>query len=266
MNKRKQLSKKIRFEIFKRDSFTCQYCGRKSPDVILEVDHICPVSKGGKNDMLNLITSCYECNRGKSDKKINDKSVVEKNRILLEELNEKREQIKMMIRWRDELKNIELLALNEATKEIERRFNGRTLTETGKNKIKKFINSYGLNEVLTSIDISFDTYEKDDSEETANLIFDKIGGILYLRSKTEIDRKISYIKGICRNRFNYFDKAIISIILNKYVESLRKAEWEDDSIIDDLDNEVIPFTKIAKNWYEWTNRINGWIDDINNWK
>ena len=40
MGQRKTLSKKIRFEVFKRDKFTCQYCGRMSPDVILEVDHI----------------------------------------------------------------------------------------------------------------------------------------------------------------------------------------------------------------------------------
>ena len=45
--KRKALSQKIRFEVFKRDSFTCQYCGRKAPDVVLQVDHIVPVAKGG---------------------------------------------------------------------------------------------------------------------------------------------------------------------------------------------------------------------------
>lgn len=58
---------RARFEIFKRDDFTCKYCGRRSPDVVLEVDHIHPVSKGGTDDEMNLITSCWECNRGKSD-------------------------------------------------------------------------------------------------------------------------------------------------------------------------------------------------------
>ena len=68
MAKRKNLSKSVRFEVFKRDSFTCQYCGKSAPDVVLEVDHIIPVSKGGDNDISNLITSCFECNRGKSNK------------------------------------------------------------------------------------------------------------------------------------------------------------------------------------------------------
>lgn len=48
MAKREPLSKGIRFEVFKRDNFTCQYCGAKAPDVILEVDHINPVKLGGK--------------------------------------------------------------------------------------------------------------------------------------------------------------------------------------------------------------------------
>jgi len=59
------ISPKIRFEVFKRDNFTCRYCGRKTPQVVLEVDHIIPVSKGGTDDMDNLVTSCWECNRGK---------------------------------------------------------------------------------------------------------------------------------------------------------------------------------------------------------
>jgi hypothetical protein len=60
------VSTRTRFEVFKRDGFTCRYCGRKSPEVILEVDHISPVCVGGSNDPINLTTSCWECNRGKA--------------------------------------------------------------------------------------------------------------------------------------------------------------------------------------------------------
>lgn len=59
------LSSKTRFEIFKRDNFTCQYCGRQTPAVILEIDHIKPKCEGGDDDQTNLTTSCWECNRGK---------------------------------------------------------------------------------------------------------------------------------------------------------------------------------------------------------
>ena len=66
MAKRKALSTKSRFEIFKRDEFTCQYCGAHPPEVVLEVDHIIPVADGGANDETNLTTACFDCNRGKS--------------------------------------------------------------------------------------------------------------------------------------------------------------------------------------------------------
>ena len=54
-----------RFLVFKRDSFTCQYCGRKSPEAELECDHVIPRARGGSDEAENLITSCYDCNRGK---------------------------------------------------------------------------------------------------------------------------------------------------------------------------------------------------------
>lgn len=64
--KRKNLGNKLRFEVFKRDLFRCQYCGKTPPSVVLEVDHIHPVSKGGNNEIDNLLTACFECNRGKN--------------------------------------------------------------------------------------------------------------------------------------------------------------------------------------------------------
>ncbi len=58
---------RTRFEVLLRDKFTCQYCGRKSPDVILHVDHKLAKSRGGIYHKDNLITACLECNVGKGD-------------------------------------------------------------------------------------------------------------------------------------------------------------------------------------------------------
>lgn len=66
------ISVRTRFEVFKRDDFTCQYCGRKSPDVVLEADHIVPVCDNGTDDVINLRTSCWECNHGKAGKPLNE--------------------------------------------------------------------------------------------------------------------------------------------------------------------------------------------------
>lgn len=67
MGQRAHISKRLRFEVFKRDEFTCQYCGNHPPEVVLEVDHIKPVAEGGTNDLYNLVTACFGCNRGKAD-------------------------------------------------------------------------------------------------------------------------------------------------------------------------------------------------------
>jgi hypothetical protein len=63
---RKGLSKRLRFEVFKRDLFTCQYCGRRPPEVMLHADHVVPVVEGGSDDPSNLTTSCVDCNQGKA--------------------------------------------------------------------------------------------------------------------------------------------------------------------------------------------------------
>jgi hypothetical protein len=60
------VSKRLRFEILKRDQNRCKNCGRGPDEVVLNVDHVIPVSLGGKDDPTNLRTLCRDCNSGKS--------------------------------------------------------------------------------------------------------------------------------------------------------------------------------------------------------
>lgn len=62
--------KRISKAVFKRDNYTCQYCGKVGGK--LEVDHIFPFSKGGSDSLDNLTTSCQKCNRQKRDKSVDD--------------------------------------------------------------------------------------------------------------------------------------------------------------------------------------------------
>jgi hypothetical protein len=88
---RKPVSKKLRFEVFKRDGFACQYCGAHPPDVLLEIDHIISVKDGGGNDEGNLFASCFDCNRGKGARPLSSapKSLAEKG----EEIREREVQL-----------------------------------------------------------------------------------------------------------------------------------------------------------------------------
>lgn len=67
LEKKRYVQKAARFAVFVRDGFTCRYCGRKVPEVTLELDHVVPFSKGGDNSKDNLVTACRECNNGKRD-------------------------------------------------------------------------------------------------------------------------------------------------------------------------------------------------------
>lgn len=68
---RAKVSNKMRFSIYARDNYRCQICHRKfSPDE-LEIDHIYPVSKGGKSTYDNLQSLCKRCNKLKGNTVIN---------------------------------------------------------------------------------------------------------------------------------------------------------------------------------------------------
>lgn len=177
---RKPIPKTIRFEVFKRDKFTCQYCGASAPDVILEVDHIKPVSKGGTNDILNLVTACRDCNRGKTDKEISDNSAVKIQKQQLDMIQERREQLGMMLQWKNALENEMELEIDY----IESLFIKRTgfgFNANGRTGIRRMIKQFGFTEVQESAEISLDKYYHRDSDWENT--FNKIGGICYNRKK-----------------------------------------------------------------------------------
>lgn len=65
------MTSKLRQEIKERDHFSCRNCGvsiEKEPTLLLEIDHIIPISKGGLTTEDNLQTLCWRCNRSKGAK------------------------------------------------------------------------------------------------------------------------------------------------------------------------------------------------------
>lgn len=181
MGKRKTLSKKIRFEVFKRDKFTCQYCGRMAPDVVLEVDHIKPVAEGGNDGILNLITSCRDCNRGKGKVRLSDTQEVKKQQEQLKDLADKREQMEMLIEWRSELADFETAQAEKIGSYI-CKYCGGMINECGIVFIRKLLRQFSFQEIIDAVDISFSQYY-DGTEDTVGESINKIGGICYNRRK-----------------------------------------------------------------------------------
>lgn len=209
--KRKALSKKTRFEVFKRDSFTCQYCGGCAPSVVLVVDHIEPVSKGGDNALVNLVTSCDSCNAGKSNRRLADDSAVSKQHSQLKVLQEKREQLTMMVEWKRSLANLD----DEAVTAVEELWyewsEGSGFSEHGRKTIGKLVRKYQLSNVIDAMRAATDDYLARGADglftqESRNKSFNYIERIARFRSSTKDKpymRDVLYVRAIVRNNFNY---------------------------------------------------------------
>lgn len=68
-----------RKHVFLRDNYVCQYCGKMLTNKTATIDHIYPVSKGGKDSYKNCVTSCFECNIKKGSRLLKDTNMVLKN-------------------------------------------------------------------------------------------------------------------------------------------------------------------------------------------
>lgn len=264
------ITKRIRFEVFKRDKFQCQYCGKSAPDVVLNVDHIDPVANGGSNELVNLITSCFDCNQGKKARLLSDDTLVQKQRRQLELLQDRREQLELMLEWKKSLAGFE----NEKVKMVSDYWASLmipySLNEIGEKSLGQLMRKFSLEDVLESIDISTKKYLKYDTKgdlikESVEEAFNKVGGICALKKMPVINQKLAYIKGICKNRFSYWDSRKGSIILNYYVDALKNYGWTEEQIMNDLENDVILKTKDCSNWSEWKSIIEKWTDDVNGW-
>jgi len=182
MAKRKPLTKAIRFEVFKRDRFTCQYCGRKAPEVVLEVDHIVPVSEGGGNELMNLVTSCFDCNRGKEKKKLDDTSAVMKQRAELDRMAERQEQARMMMQWKHEMEEADTLLVDDLIDHWIS-ITGFEPNESNRKIMWSYYNRFGYDEVYDAIYIAVEKYFVDGDPLSARTAYQKIGGICFNRRK-----------------------------------------------------------------------------------
>lgn len=201
------VSKKLRFEVFKRDKFTCQYCGARAPEAILQCDHIVPVASGGATDILNLTTSCQPCNSGKGKRELSDDQAVTKQVDMLVELEERRQQIEMMLQWRDDLASLDDQTLEAVVERISAKSNLEP-NEVGRATLKKLLKKYGLSEVLQGIDESFRIHLIYNEDGTADAdswgkALNKVASTID-RIREEVDKpyvgRLLYIQGIIRKR------------------------------------------------------------------
>lgn len=157
------ISVRTRFEIFKRDNFTCRYCGKKSPEVILQLDHIIPVAGGGTNDDMNLVTSCFECNSGKSDKPLSEITTGENPYDKAVELLERERQLKEYYVVQEQVRQ----RLEADHMWLVKQTNFRFARASWDQFIRRALEDFSRYEILKALDRTWNKvgYEEDDGQK-----------------------------------------------------------------------------------------------------
>lgn len=253
------ISKKLRFEVFKRDAFACQYCGQKAPDVVLNCDHVKPVAEGGTSDILNLITSCFDCNSGKGARSLSEQAVLNKQMDQLAELQARREQIEMLIDWRSGLEKLKEDTTDRVAEHWFNTVEGRaSLTKTGRDTVRKLVKTHGLDLVLQAMPEALDTYGRREGEDqhltiaSIEIAFSKLGGVCRTL-RDSIDKpwlkQAFYVRGILRARLSYLDDREVM----RLMEECAKRDVDFDSLQ--------RLAKAARSWSAFRGILERYIDE-----
>jgi hypothetical protein len=176
------ISRKIRFETFKRDGFKCAYCGKSPPQVILEIDHIDPRAAGGQDNINNLITACFDCNRGKRNIPLTKAPpTLSENLAVLKEQEEQLGEYRRFVRKIERRVQGEVAEIDAVYSEA---YPGWQFSDKFKRaSLKTFLRFLPKHEIINSLEIAISKYPRDK------------------------DRVINYFCGICWHRIKGTDRS-----------------------------------------------------------
>jgi hypothetical protein len=255
---REPIRKSVRFEVFKRDSFVCQYCGEKAPDVVLEVDHITPVSDGGTNEILNLVTACRACNSGKSNKKLCDSASLDKSRAQAEDLQERRNQLEMIAQWHLSLLDVEA----EGVLHLERLWfssvmqQDTSLTDEARDELRKLVRRFGYEQVCRAVVSAASRFLRKadacDSQARSAAFWSiaKICATDRAEAKDPGVSKLFYIRGILRNRCQFINDGTCIALLKEARAAGVSVDWMEE------------LAKVVNSWTQFRNPVEEELDAI----
>jgi len=181
--------------------------------------------------------------------------VLNKQKKQLDELNERRIQLEMMMDWRNQLKSIDCDISRIAIDAFNDLLPASSLNDVGEKFIKDALKKFSLNEVLDAIEISarYIKFESDGITDGGSVTtaLKRIGGICANKRQPEHKQAISYIVGICRNRFSYCK----DYVLRQRLENAYNA----GITIDDMKEAALD----CRNWSQYTQWIESSMEAIN---
>jgi hypothetical protein len=180
------VSTRTRFEVFKRDGFTCQYCGRHPPQVTLEADHVVPKIEGGGDEFENLVTACWECNRGKAGIPLDATAPMIDMEAQAEVIRERERQLRGYNEAKREQRERGKHDFDEAWNYWFDMWGATTLPKwhcPWESSLKKYIEKLGVEEVKNAIDVTRDRFGSRLVADTPRYL----GGVL--------KRKVAIVEG-----------------------------------------------------------------------
>lgn len=160
------------------------------------------------------------------------------------------------------------MTADEFIEYIEKRIYPFTCSETSRAYFSDLFRRYPESFLLECVDIGIKQYFKyDDGKLTQKSVcqfISKLGGIAYNRSQNLIDQEILHIKNIGNKKYVYWSNSKADDILMRYVLALKKKEYSDEQILNDLKNNVRKICNSSRNWTQWSDTMERWIIDIEN--
>lgn len=143
---------------------------------------------------------------------------------------------------------------------IEEKIPGYGISKSGLAFLKNLFNKYDFDLLLECVDISYEKYLEYDEEGeivkgSIGLFCNKIGGIAYNKSRSQIQDRIGYI-------VNYGDKVAydwrkndVKALLQRYVVTLKEYGYDEEEIVTDLQDHVITMISETRDWREWDEKV-----------
>jgi 5-methylcytosine-specific restriction endonuclease McrA len=148
------IPKSIRFDVFKRDLFTCQYCGRQVPQVLLDIDYLIPQAEGGTAVPNNLVTACVDCKKDNGVVPLNIGKIKNTRKQKIIAIQEKKLQIEEYEKFILDKKQREKQEIDEINSYWTELCDGEySLNENGLETIKKFLAKMTSSEIKEAIEI-----------------------------------------------------------------------------------------------------------------
>jgi len=144
--------KRIKFEVFEKDSFRCQFCGSRAPNVTLKLLRI--QETNDKDTWLNtafLSTSCTNCENKKA-------GIINDGFISIEELEERLQQLKMLINWRKGMFKIRKQQLENLITYWQNKIPGYEINSDQKKHLLSYMTKYSGDEIRNAMNVACDKF------------------------------------------------------------------------------------------------------------